>query len=361
MVRVMLGLIALILGGGSLAMSVLFAMSMPGGQYATYLWVAVAVGACLAKLTAPAAYRDKPWKSSLGLRALFVIALIIDSSFTGGFTATTRDAFTGGLVEKDRERQAQVDKVADAKRTLDAAPLARAIEIIEADLASARRLTRGCRAGTKEAQNETCAAIAGYEREKANVEVKARLQHEYESASDRLSAMPEVIVYPEAHRIAKTLRTMGLDAASDERVSLFLSLLMVLLFEIGSVAAARAALTKGTSRPLLAPSSPPNAARPDARRRTPTHGGTSRHSVDHSPVVLAALSDAARGKPVPGIQKDPSGALHLSQRALHQHLNVPARALAAAINSLEATGRAHVAKGPGGTAVKLIGKLAAVP
>lgn len=359
MVRAMLGLIALILGGGSLAMSVLFAMSMPGGQYATYLWVAVAVGACLAKLTAPAAYRDKPWKSSLGLRALFVIALIIDSSFTGGFTATTRDAFTGALVEKDRERQAQVDKVADAKRALDAAPPARAIEIIEADLASARRLTRGCRSGTKEAQNETCTAIAGYEREKANVEVKERLQHEYESASDRLSAMPEVIVYPEAHRIAKTLRTMGLDAATDERVSLFLSLLMVLLFEIGSVATARAALTKGASKPLMAPSSLPSAA--PARRTSRVSAAPARPNVDHSPVVLAALSDAATGKAVPGIQKDPSGALHLSQRALHRHLNVPARALAAALNSLEATGRAHVAKGPGGTAVKLIGKLAAVP
>lgn len=336
-------------------MSVMFAAAMPGGEYASYLWIAVAVGACLAKLTAPAAYHKTPWRSSLGLRALFVIALIIDSSFTGGFAATTRDTLTGALAEKDRERQAQVERVAEAKRALDAAPAVRAVEIIEADLLSAKRLTRGCRAGTKEAQSETCLSIAGYEREKANVEVKTRLQHEFNDASDRLAAMPEVIVYPEAHRLAKTLRTIGIESASDERVSLFLSLILLLFFEVGSVSAARAALSKGTSKPLQAPSSPPIAAR--SPRPAPVKP---RGNVDHAPVVLSALSDAAGGKPIPGIQRDPSGALHLSQRALHQHLKVPARALAAALKSLEATGRAQVAKGPGGTAVKLIGKLAAV-
>lgn len=354
MVRAMLALIALALGAGSAAMSLVFASTL-GTGWIQLLWMVVAGAACATKLTFPAAWARKGFRASIMLYLVFAIALVIDSSFTGGFTATTRDALTADKAKQANIRNELKDRSDKAKQALDVTPAGRGKELIAADLEAARRLTRGCKAGTNEAKGEACANVSALEKALAQNAERARLQSEYDEANARFEATPEVIVYPEAHRLAGTVRQIGWPNVTDEGVSLFLSLLLVLFFELGSVTAARAALLKDVAKSEVSLNSHPRVA------RTPRQAPKPRSNTDHTPAVLAALSAAAAGKSVPGIQRDTNGTLHLSQRALHEHLRVPQRALRSAIVSLENAGRAHVAKGPGGTAIKLLGKSAAAP
>lgn len=354
-IRVMLGLAAVTLGLGSLVMTTWFASTLGDGVI-EYLWIAVALAAGVLKLTLPPAWVGLTWRASMALIISWVFALVIDSSFQGGFISMTRETTTGHLLAVEKARDDQAKRVTDAVERLAKVPEPRPIEQIKADLENAKSHTKNCRG--RRAEKPSCVLIASLEREEATAAARARLAAELDTERLKYAAMPEVIVYPEAHRIGNALRSAGL-TITDGAVSTVLQFILVMFFEIASVTCFKRALIPvsppvprpGYYRPPE-PSPPAYAALPPAARRATR---SREPAGSQAPAVLAALANAAGGNGPASMRRAGDGSVYFSQRAASKELRLPQRALADALRVLEAGGRITLGTSPNGTVVRVVG------
>lgn len=341
-VRAALVIAAVVLAGASLVMSLAF---VSGFQEDTLrrVFVAVAIASCALKLSIPAflTMTGRAWRSSGALVVTWAIAFVLDASFVGAFMSTTRDAGTRELqAQYDARRTIERELGAAVKRRDDAAKLVtRDYQLIKLDLDTAERASGKCETAAH-MELPRCSAVTVYKREMAAFDVHKERAAKVDELAARLAATKEVVVYPEAARFGKMVRSIpALEFVEDGHVATVLWLLMLVLFEFGAMTAVKSALANDPSSPAAPAAPPPRATAPAPLRYD---------------ALYKLLADGAAGSGPFAPFRQHDGRLKLSQKNAAPLAGMSARAFGDALRELSTIGRVDVVTGSRGTFARVI-------
>jgi hypothetical protein len=247
---------ALVLVAASLAMTLTFAHSL---LPAPWCWLFVVVFGSVAALKFLYAIRVHQVGWISGAAVIWAGCFVADTVMVSGFILTAREAVVGERRAAAATRDELVTRVAALRSQTATEPRPR--ETVAAALGTAERTAGNC--GPSRANTDACLSLAGFRDEMAAVTAYERRRTELAAAVAKLDAMPAVVVYPEAHRIAQTIRT-NYPTVTDEAVSAAMWLLFALIVDLVPIAVLFSAAARFGERPP-----PSNSRRPAAAPATP--------------------------------------------------------------------------------------------
>lgn len=322
-------LILAALGGNSI-----FAWSQGRGDfYYSLFLVVVAIGVEGLKLTMPIYFPAMPWRFRIGAIIVWPVAVLLSIAMGLGFVGMTRG-------EAARERGAQVDVWEQRKAALDRAsaelaglPKARASAAqLTRELETARKAAGPC-VDAGATKRPECRALDAIDTERIKADA-------HEAASERVEGLRvelEKTARPgvadvQSSEIGATLRAAGV-ASNDAMIRAWLSILFVILIELGGPVALWMACNKpqvaAATKPVIIAASVPAVSK-EAR----------------------ALADKIRGAAGAAGVMSTEREMRGSQRALAGALAISTGTLGRWLGELQQSGLARVTVGPQGTTIE---------
>lgn len=309
---------------------------------APYNWLFVAVFMSLACIKFLYAIRVHTSGLLSFATLIWLFCFCVDSVMLANFATLTRDAITSERRDQASARAALVADIARLTADVERERPSREREIVDADVATAAAAAGTC--GHGRAHTDVCQKLAALRAEAARVDAHTRKLATLKSARERLASAPEIVVYPEVHKLASMLRSVW-SGLTDEAASAGLWLLVAIAVDVIPVAvifdASRRIAPRrvpATDAPTPAtPATPATPVEPEKRDAEPV-------DVSDAARVLAELVRAAAG----------GDHVMTSLRSLAASLDVSARRVSAALDCLRRAGRISVTSDNRGQRISLL-------
>lgn len=333
--RVLYGLVALGFSAIALYMSATFWMETGRSSTEANIFLALAALSTATKLLVPsaAAMVRGHLLLQLSLWAGFVGALCFDAIGTAGYVEMTYGAKSGAITQEAKDYKDAEGRRDDAKRSFEEYSDAKG-SVAEADLALKSAKAEAGVCGKTRAHLDVCKAVTAAETVLARITERERrgaTLAELQSKLDKL-AKPSVSSDAQAAILAKLGSRIGWDGLPNF-VTLIISVLIFLFFEIVAPTMSSIALRGGIGKPAVKPperrAKPPDADAPPPRRPRAAKG---------SGDVFAFLSELVAGsRSAPDIVVS-GRKVYGAQRAIGQALGVSGAAVNRQLAALCAAG-----------------------